>query len=173
MNSFSTVGDPVSVFYYKGKYYCNRTEIALKDEFIKHSTFNEKKLWKYARFSHKIVDNGKVKYFFCRCKDTFADLYNTNVTMKDINDYAPYFTVEAFRLDSLIEEIIRPIEFTNIEMLDFHLPKKDYEVKEMIALWIIYIAIMIGSLIFNEFYIIWIIITYLFFKLRNEILNNR
>lgn len=171
MNSFSTVGDPVSVFYYKGKYYCNRTEIALKDEFIKHSTFNEKKLWKYARFSHKIVDNGKVTYFFCRCKDNFTDIYNTNVTMKDLDNYAPYFTIEAFRLDHLIEEIIRPIEFTQTEMLDFHLPKKDSEVEGMTGLWVVYIAIMIGSLIFREFYIVWAIVTWLFIKIRNNMLN--
>ena len=93
--------------------------------------------------------------------------------MAEIDNYAPYFTIEAYKIDSLIEEIIRPIEFTNTELLNFNLPKKDYEVNEMIALWIIYIAIMIGSLIFNQFYIIWIVVTFLFFKLRNEILNNR
>lgn len=173
MNSYSTIGDPVSVFYYNGKYYCNRTEITLKDSYINHNTFYGKKLWKYACFDHKIVDNGKTTYFFCRCKDNFEDIYNTGITMAEIDNYAPYFTIEAYKIDSLIEEIIRPIEFTNTELLNFNLPKKDYEVNEMIALWIIYIAIMIGSLIFNQFYIIWIVVTFLFFKLRNEILNNR
>lgn len=96
--------------------------------------------------------------------------------IKTENDYAPYFVIEAFVLPNIIEEITKPIKLSQEETKAIFAalaaePKKDWEVKGIVAAWLIYIAVLIGSLIFKEFYFIWIVATYIFLKYRKEMLN--
>lgn len=151
-------------FYYKGRYYTTKTVVKLTQQYRNTHTNLGFPIWKYAWFSHKIINRNEYCFYY-------ANEYYSNVNHEQIRsgDYCGYFQIKAEDLENAIEEIIKPVL---IELV-LATPKKDCAVEGMGTLWIIYIAIMISSLIFNEFYIIWIIVTYLFFKLRNEILNNR
>ena len=171
----SVNGDPRSFFYYKGDYYINGTEITLKDEYIKNHRWNGDKLWKYARYDHQTVYNGRTAYFFCCIKTDWLSLNSMGLDIRAIDDYAPYFVIEALDLDNAIEEFIKPIklerEETEAVLEAITTPKSDFDNPELTVLWVIYIAVMIGSLIFNQFYIVWAIVTFLFFKYRKEMLN--
>ena len=159
----STGGDPRSFFYYKGDYYINGTEITLKDEYINTHSWNGKKLLKNARYDHQTTYNGQISYFFSA--GSRFDWYSTE---KIGNDYAPYFVVSAMELENAIEEVTHPIklprEQTEAILNNIATPKSELEDPKVIVSWLIYIAVLVGSLIFKQFYIIWIIATVLFFK---------
>jgi hypothetical protein len=171
----STTGDPRSFFYYNGDYYINGTEIVLKDDYINNHQWNGKKLWKYARYDHKTIYNGRIAYFFCRSRADWLSLNEMGLDARVTNEYAPYFVVEALFIDSLIEDISKPIklqrEETEAIMNAIVQPKSDFDNTGLMVLWIVYISVMIGSLIFNQFYIIWMVASFVFFKLRKEMLN--
>lgn len=180
----NTGGDPRSFMYYKGEYYIDGSEITLKDEYIKNHTFNGLKLWKHARFSHKAIYNNQMAYFFNRSKYSLCDLlemgYRDNKEMAACRrDYAPYFVVTALELENAIESFTYPIKLSQEEQdainkaIDDMIenPKQDWDYPQMIVLWLVYIITMIGSLIFNEFYIVWVLASLIFFKLRKEIVG--
>ena len=166
----STTGDPRSFFYYNGDYYINGTEIILKDEYINTHQWNGKKLWKYARYDHQTVYNGTVSYFFCA--GSRFDWYSIE---KIGDNYAPYFVVSALELENAIEEFTHPIklprEQTEAIMEAITNQKSDFNNSTLLILWIVYIAVMVGSLIFKQFYLIWAVASFLFFKYRKEMLS--
>lgn len=168
-------GDPRSFFYYKGDYYINDTEIILKDKYINTHQFNGKKLWKYARYDHQTVYNGCVSYFFCNSRFDWLAFHDMGLDIKEKANYAPYFVVSALELENAIEEITKPIklerEETEAIMQAIVEPKSDFDIPELLLMWVVYIIVMVGGLIFNQFYIIWAIATFVFFKLRKEMLN--
>ena len=94
-------------------------------------------------------------------------------------DYSPYFVVTAWELKSMIQEFTKPIKLSDVQkeamnqaIMDMiEHPKKDWDYPELIIGWIVYIAAMVGSLIFNEFYIPWIISTCVFYVYRKGVLN--
>ena len=169
----STNGDPRSFFYYKNDFYINRTEIALKTEYINTHLWNGKKLWKYARYDHQVSYNGQISYFFCASKFDWPSLNSMGLERTARDDYAPYFLIPAVELENAIEEIIKPIKLerkeTDAILENITKPKNDLEEPGLIVLWLIYIAVLVGSLIFKQFYIIWLIATMLFVKWRKEI----
>ena len=168
----NTIGDPRSFFYYNGDFYINGAEIMLTDEYINNHQFNGKKLWKYARYDHQTVYNGRVSYFFCINKID-RSYFNSMGLNKD--DYASYFVVEALDIENAIKEVTRPIklERAETEMIKESIvePKRDFDNPTLVILWIAYIVVMIGSLIFKQFYIIWAVASFLFFKYRKEMLG--
>lgn len=180
-----TNGDPREFMSYKGELYINGTEIVLTDKYIENHSFNGLKLWKYARFHHKTIYNNQIAYFFCRSKCSYCDLlemgYRDNATRNVCQrDYAPYFVITAFELESAIEKFLHPIQMSKreieernqaIEYIIDH-PKKDWDYPGLLILWAVYIATMIGSLIFNQFYIIWAIASCIFFTCRRGILKS-
>lgn len=109
------------------------------------------------------------------------DLYqlgyeNPSEKYKEIlNTTEAFFSLHAYELEYAIEEIDKPIKLAREQtekVLDAIVtPKKDTDYPELIVMWIIYIAVMISSLIFNEFYILWIIATVIFWKLRKDIIG--
>ena len=149
-------------FYYKGKSYTTNTVIKLTQQYRDTHTDRGLQIWKYARFYHKNL--ARNEYCF-NC----ASGYYPNVKHEDINrsSYCGYFNIKAEELEGAIEEIIQPVPIELVPIV----PKKDWEVKSMGMLWLIYIAVLFFSLIFREFYIIWIVATYVFFKIRKETLN--
>lgn len=171
--------DPRSFMYYKGEYYINGTEITLTDDYIKNNLFNEKKLWKYARFDHQTQHNGYNAYFFCAIKLDCLSLHEMNIDVNARKDYASYFIIEAYKIESVINKITKPIKLTKeenekiqeciIDLIEH--PKTDLDYPKLLAAWIIYIIIMIASLIFNQFYIIWFVASYIFFMWRKDILR--
>ena len=170
-----TNGDPRSFFYYKGDYYINGTEVVLTDEYINSHTWNGLKLWKYAKYDHQVVNNGSVAYFFCINKADRLALYAMGLDVNTTKNYAPYFVVRAIDIDYAIQEFTKPIklsrETTEAIKEAIVTTKSDFDNGWLIVMWIVYIAVMLGSLIFKQFYIIWIIASVLFFKWRREMLN--
>lgn len=171
----NTSGDPRSFFYYKGDYYINGTEIILTDEYINNHQWNGKKLWKYAKYDHQVSYNGRVAYFFCRSRCDWLSLNGVGLDTKTRNDYAPYFVIDALDIEGAIQEFVHAIkleqEETEAIMEAITKPKSDFDNSALMVLWLIYIAVMVGSLIFKQFYIIWAIASLLFFKYRKEMLN--
>lgn len=171
----NTTGDPRSFFYFKGDYYINGTEIILTDKYINNHKFNEKKLWKYAKYDHQTKCNGRVAYFFCKSRSDWLSFNEMGIDIKEKDNYAPYFVIEAFDLEVAIEEIAHPIKLeraqTETIMNTIMEPKSDFENTSLTVLWIAYIVVMIGSLIFKQFYILWIVVSVIFFKLRKEMLS--
>ena len=180
-----TEGDPREFMYYKGEWYINGTEIILTDDYINKHTFNGLKLWKHARFNHKTMYNNQTAYFFCRSKYSYCDLLGMGYRdVKERNaclrDYAPYFVITSSELESAIESFSHPIKMSKeeteqrqkaIEYMIEH-PKSDWDYPELRVLWVLYIAAMFGSLIFNQFYILWIVVSCIFFTYRGRIVNS-
>ena len=175
----NTNGDPRSFMYYKGEYYINGTEFTLNDEYLKNKTFHDKKLWKYARFSHQINSAGKVMYFFDAAKIDSGSLYMMGLDANTRANYAPYFVISPVELDYAIGEFTKPIKLSKegrerlegaVQYMIDH-PKRDWDYPELIWLWLIYIAVLVGSLIFYEFYIVWAVATIVFCTLRKGILK--
>lgn len=173
-------GDPRSFMYYKGEYYVNGTEIILSDKYIEQHKYNNKKLWKQAYFHHKIINNGRTTYFFCVTNLDWSSLKKIGLDIKAKDDYASYFIIEARDLDWAIAEITKPIKLSKEENEAINKaiedvvenPKSDWDYPELRILWIAYIAVMIGSLIFNHFYILWAIASYVFFTWRKGVLES-
>lgn len=172
-------GDPRSFMYYKGEYYINGTEVILSDDYIHHNLFDGKKIWKYARFAHQTTYNGRNAYFFCANKMDWLSLHEMGLDANVKKDYAGYFIIESYKIENIISEITKPIKLPQREheIVDEYIsniiehPKTDWDFPELRVAWIIYIALMAASLIFNQFYILWIIITYFFFKWRKDIID--
>ena len=59
----------------------------------------------------------------------------------------------------------------NLEKLNFVEKKSDFDSPVLIALWIVYILVMMGSLIFKQFYPIWPVVSYIFYEIRKGILD--
>ena len=148
-----------NTFSYKGKYYLPGTKIKLSKEYMQCDTFNNQNLWPYARFYKKVCKNNVVYYMFCL---TNPDLYG------EYHKYAGYFLVHCMYLDYAIEEITNPILFDYEGYCNYLNNKNDVAKKtinnEKIIGYIVLISVLIGSLIFKEFYIIWIIAFFIFYK---------
>ena len=173
----SVNGDPRSFMYYKGDIYINGTEITFSDDFIKNTLVDGKKIWKYARFDHQETNvYGELVYFFSPCKFDWLSLNKMGLNPNVMRDYSPYVRVNAFNIESAIEEITHGIKLERKQteaVLDaIATPKSDFEYPGLVILWIAYIAVLLGSLIFNQFYIIWAIATWLFLKWRKELRNS-
>lgn len=179
VNNANVNKSPRSFLYYKEEYYINGTEIILSDEYINNNFFNGKKLWQYARFDHRIQCNGKSSYFFYARKFDFLSFHEMNIDINNRKDYTMYFIIDADKIENAIYKITKPIKLTNEEDKNIKLyisnliehPKTDLDYPELIVGWTVYTIIMIASLIFNQFYFIWLIASYIFFVWRKDILE--
>lgn len=171
----TTNGDPRSFLYYKGDFYINGSEIILKDEYINSHKWNGDKLWKYARFDHQTTYNGGLAYFFCQSRSDWLSFNKLGIDYKTRDDYAPYFVVDTLELENLIEEFSHPIKLQHEEteaILEAIVePKRDIDNPSLMLMWLVYIAVMVGSLIFKQFYIVWGVASFLFFRYRKEMLD--
>ena len=173
--SFNTNGDPRSFFYYKGDYYINGTEIILTDEYANSHKCNGLKIWKYATYHHQVTYNGRVAYFFCANKMDWLSLHKIGMTTSDFySEYATYFVMDALDVDRAIQEFVRPIKLSKAETDAIKealvKPKSDFDNPALMVMWIIYIFVLVASLIFRQFYLIWIVASVIFFKYRREML---
>lgn len=171
-------GDSRSFMYYKGEYYINGTVIELKNEYINTHCFNNKQLWKYARFDHQAEYNGSMVYFFCAAKLDWLSLRDMDLDIQIRKKYAQYFIIKPYEIDNVVDKIIKPIKLTKEESDSINNsiaeiiknPNVDFVNPKLLVAWLIYIVMMICSLIFNQYYIIWIILSFIFFKYRKETL---
>ena len=162
-------------FYYKGDFYLRGTKVTLSDDWINSHQFQGKKPWKYMSFDSKIVDGGIVYFFFYSDKTDWMSLEKMGLELKDKNNYALYFSIKALDIEKAIEEITKPIkldrEETEAIKQSLTEPQHDWDNNALVIAWIIYIAAMIGSLIFRQFYILWIIISIIFSQVRKDMLR--
>ena len=172
-------GDPRSFMYYKEQYYINGTVVEISESYRNTNSFNGKKIWKYARFDRQISSPNGILYFFCITNSDTLSLRSMNIDRHTINEYASYFTVPAWMIENVIKTIIKPIKLSHAEckvINDYILnaienPKSDFEYQNLKIGWIVYIGVLIASLIFKQFYLIWIIATFVFFKWRRGVLK--
>lgn len=144
-------------FYFNGQSYTTGTEVELTQDYITAHSSIGNKIWRYARFVQKSYDCKTYKMMKCR-----YDPYS-----KERTDYILYFTIPVHELEQAIKVIVKPVP---VELVHIN-PKKDWEVDGMFILWIIYVVILFLSLIFKEFYLIWIATSFVFFNIRKKMLN--
>ena len=163
---------PGAGFYYKGDIYIKGTIIKLKDEYIKKRAVQGEKIWKYAKYMW-MGDPGRFVFNYCKM-DYNYDLPKMGYTDPEERrripkEHVPIFGISGWEMEEAIEEIVRretlPREITEIIMENIADPKT-YETKGSGILCAIYVAVMIGSLIFNQFYIVWIVATILFLLIK-------
>ena len=167
-------GDPRSFMYYNEQYYINGTVVEISEAYRNINNFYGKKIWKYAIFDHKISSANGISYFFCITKVDELSAQRINV-----NEYAPYFTVPAWLIDSAVKTIIKPIKLseTECEAIQNGLinaiqnPKYNLRYPKLRFAWMIYVIVLVVSLIFKQFYIVWIIASFIFYKWRKGILK--
>lgn len=154
-------------FLHKGVYYGNGTKVIFTDNFVQNYTYNGKKIWKYAWFSHRIVVNGRSMYFFNRDKTDWSFLRQNNISQQEPQTCCPFFVIDATLIDLAIEKITYPI----IVAASPKEKKSDWDDAQVIKMWFVYIGVLVASLVFKEFYLVWIIASILFFYWRKEKLN--
>jgi hypothetical protein len=165
--------------FYKNQYYINGTIVEISDIYRDNNSFNGKKIWQYARFDHQINGPNGVLYFFCIANVDMISLRSMNMDRKDINKYSPYFTVPAWLIENVIKTIIKPIKLSQAEcdainnglINNIVNRNTNCENQELKIAWILYVIILISSLIFRQFYLIWIIASFIFFKWRKGVLK--
>ena len=151
----------------------------LSDEYIKKQERNGKKIWKYARFGQKVNRDGVIGYVFYKHKSDWLSLRQMGLGSNAADEYSAYFVIDAWELDGAIEEITHPFilsqektEAINKAISDMvEHPKHDWDDSGLLILWFLYIAALIGSLIFKDFYILWAVATFVFVKIRKDMKN--
>lgn len=167
MSFCATNDDRYLHFIYNGVAYGNGTKVSLKNSFINNYTYNGKKIWKYAWFGNRVVVNGQNMYFFSKDKTDWNFLHRNNIDLRIPQQCCPFFLIREDLIDYAIEEITHPV----IVSVSHRVQEKDYANESVMWMWFIYVFVMIISLVFKEFYLIWIVASIIFFSWRKEKLN--
>lgn len=157
---FDITYSPDELLEINGNFYDKGTVIKFKKSFTDTYLSRGLKIWPYAGFSRIVLDkNGKkIQYTFSpyKCPSKISNEYSGWI---DLN-------VNEFNND-IVEEVYRkPISANSVRVPQ---PKSDFEIPGMLTLWAIYIIVMVASMIFRDFIIIWAFASYGFFKLRKEL----
>lgn len=147
----------------------HKTRVALSPDYIATHADNGQKINRYAWFSHKFWDqNGSCFYVF----------YLDRVGQSHIaNKYAPVVKILSYDIETAISEIIQGIEQPEDFQIRFKglhedlTPVKDTEVPELMIAWVMFIAFLLFTLVFKQFYLIWPIAGFIFDKIRRDLLN--
>lgn len=120
-------------------------------------------IWHHAKFRKKTCIDNRIHYSF--------SIANHYLTPRNIN-YKGFYFVSAKELNDFIEEVETPP--IDMEKHEVFIPamRKDWEVKGLMFAWVVYIAAMIGCLIFKDFWIFWIIISIIFNEYRKRKIEN-
>ena len=177
-------GNEIEYMYFDGRTYMNGTHFTVKDEYIATHKPNGKKIWKHARFWGTLNGPDGLYYYFARAKYSFCDLYEVSKQTEESiaslqADYAPFFTARPWELHDVIEEFTKPLMISEEEEAarqeaitrTIEHPNNDWDYPEMRFGWIVYILVLIGSLIFKQFYIPWAIATYIFYIYRKGVIG--
>lgn len=146
------------------------TKIKVKNSFIERKKCHNRFIWKYASFICKKKCNDIVVLVFCKFD------YSNDFNRDEFLECDDYFQIETWDINNVVEEYIR--DFT------YKLPRfndEDYkecckiiikESKREIAIAsIVLFIIMLASMIFNDFIILWVIEIILFEVYRNGVFN--
>ena len=158
MSSCATRDERYKYFPYNNKYYYHKTKVILRDDFVNRYTYKGKNIWKYAWFSNRFVVNGKNMYLFYK---EYVDWYilKQNNANQDYNQTCPYFVLEEEMLGVAIEGFTKPIVIEPKMLIGNKYLNTDTKIKG----WATYIFTLFASLIFKEFYLIWIVATVIFY----------
>lgn len=139
-------------FLYKGKLYGgkdDKTIVQLSDEFVKKNN-----IWKYVKYQNSLEYKGEtINYFIPVNFD-----YEKNQSVY-VSSYNWYVVIKGEDLDECIYKIIKPV-YAVIEK------EKNSEMIGIVTA--IYIVLMLCSLIFNQFYLLWIILTVIYVEFLKE-----
>lgn len=142
-------------FYYNGQFYSRGTKIKLKQKYLNTHTYNGEQIWPYARFDNKIMKENEI-YFVFKISD--IDMQG------EWRKYSGYFLVYSHNIIDAIEKIISPV-IINVEQknVKYYMSEKNNNECKIFGI-IIYISVLVASLVFKEFYIIWAIASFIFYK---------
>lgn len=171
--------DPRSFFYYQDDFYINGTEITLTDQYINSHKINDKKVWKYMRFYKQLNNNGHISYMFIAIKIDWLSLRQMGLDPSANREYSPTAIIEPWELSFAIEEITKPIrlERTQTQAIMSYIeeniigPKMDWEFPGLMFAWVIYIIIMIGCFAFHHAWILQMVVSLIFIKIRKGYRN--
>lgn len=147
--------DYYKYFRFMNDTYTEGTIVKFKNNFCNTHTYKNKPIWPYARFSHKVIHDNILYYIFNICN-----------LGPGWNRYAGYCLLTEMQLEYAIEEIIESVPILIVDKEYY----KDWEVEGMGWLWLIYIVVLFFSMIFKEFYLIWMVASYIFFTTRKKML---
>lgn len=152
---YLTSDENFQYFCYNNHAYKTGTIVELDKKYIDKYYFDEKLMWKYAQFSHRIASNRTSKYFFWAHKAPPND---------GSFKYICFFTIDEQDLEDAIKEIVNPIHIKLVQKVK----KKDSESQEVMIGWIIYIFALMFSFIFKQWYIVWLCGSVYFFLWRKK-----
>lgn len=141
----STLSDEQRFFMHKGQPYNSMTIVKLSKKYI--DTHTAKGMWEgwpiyqYARFQKRVPRQGyNATYIFelhNNTNDPYARLYDK---------YAAWYVLNQDELEEAVEEIIYPVEF--------HLSRKYNDTSGIGTAVAIYGAVLLGSFVFQQWYLI-------------------
>ena len=145
----------VPTFYYNGNFYSCGTKIKLKQKYLDTHTYNREPIWPYAKFDNKVIRNHTTYFVF-----KIADID----THGEWRRYSGYFLICATNLEDAIEKIISPVIINIKQNLAYCQTSEKKNNESKVFTILIYICVLIASLIFKEFYIIWAIASFVLYK---------
>ncbi|MGN1327237.1 MAG: hypothetical protein ACI4VQ_04115 [Clostridia bacterium] len=158
-----------SNFYYNGIYYDKGTRIAFADDYIRDRLYNGKEIPKYMTFWYMIIQkDGTQKYHFAPTQIDLDKCYNEGLNPDFLYRFTNNIDINEELTNEIIEEIIDPIY---LELIP-EIKKTDFDCPAVLVGWAIYVVLMIGSLIFKDFYCLWGLISFYFFRWRKAMLND-
>ena len=169
---FNYSNDPREYMYYKGDFYLNGTQVEFTGEFLENNKIDGKKMCRYGEFVRQQNFSDGVGYYFRKINPYDKE---HRIDYKEFENCADGIRITAMNIEDTIKDIIRPFklerEKTDAILYEIIKPKSDFDYPALIVLWIVYIAVMAGSLIFKQFYIIWIIVSWVFYETRRKMLD--
>lgn len=159
MNVFVAKDNYIKYFYFNGEAYTTNTIVELDKIYIDTHYYQGQRMWKYARYKHTVCIDGGMYLFF-----NLANIEFDRDTIKQSNQCCGYFLLPTNDIQLAIKQIVTPIPIVIIPVVR----KKDYESKEVMIGWCIYIGVLLVSLIFTIWYLIWFWSTILFLIWRHD-----
>lgn len=155
------------------KIHAKGTIVKLSEEFInKCKNYFGENIYDYAVFSHVYNADGIFLYVFYKCTNPNTKLFfinNDDEVRKFYNSY-PDIEISPADLDMAIEDYIYDISY-EVDRPTYLCMKKDWEIPGMTRAWGILIIIMIASMVFKGFSILWFIEIAIFNSWRSDFIN--
>lgn len=162
-------GKTIYGFYYNGVCYDNATKVTFTDEYINNNLINGKKIFKYAIYYYSTVKNNGtiIHHFGPECTD-WSKCINNGMTFETREEYAKEINIPAHMCNKIIKEVTDP----HYVKVIYNEHKTDFDIPDVLFGWLIYIILMFASLIFKDFYYLWALISFYFFRWRKAMLND-
>lgn len=155
------------------KIHAKGTIVKLSKEFInKRKNYFGEDIYDYAMFSHIYNADNEFSYVFYTCTnpDTKLFFYNNKDDVNRFYNSEWYFKIPPSDLDMAIEDYVYDISY-EVDRPTYLCMKKDWEIPGMTRAWGILIIIMIASMVFKGFPILWFIEIAIFNSWRSDFIN--